>query len=273
MAFFVLVVLLSIPFWIVGSMSGRFLPASVPINLPVGALMAINPCIAAAIREYREGGWDRVKSLLARAVDFRRISRKIWYVPMLYPWPATMVLTYGLMRLLGIPLPNPKIPLAMVPVFALAFMISGAGEELGWQGYAFPRLPRWSALKAGIVLGLVWGTWHVVPLLQAHRAPAWIAGQALGMIPFRILIVWLYNNTGRSVFAVTFAAVLYAPTRFYRGPQGMLSLADTVARHIKPTYWREGGLVGGVSVGAFMAYLAHGCARIATQFGAVVPTT
>jgi hypothetical protein len=32
------------------------------------------------------------------------------------------------------------------------------------------RAPRWSALKAGIVLGLVWGAWHVVPLLQAQRA-------------------------------------------------------------------------------------------------------
>jgi hypothetical protein len=101
-AFFVLVVLLSIPFWIVGAMSGRFLPASVPINLPVSALMVVNPCIAAAILEYRERGWAGVKSLR---------------------------------------------------------------EELGCQGYAFPRLLRWSALKAAIVLGIVWGAWHVVPLL------------------------------------------------------------------------------------------------------------
>jgi hypothetical protein len=54
------------------------------------------------------------------------------------------------------------------------------------------------------------------------------------------------------------AAVLYAPTGVNHGPLHMPLLADTVARHIKPTYWREGGLIGAVSVGAFIAYLAHG---------------
>jgi hypothetical protein len=38
----------------------------------------------------------------------------------------------------------------------------------------------------------------------------------------------------------------------------MPPLADTVVRHIKPTYWREGGLVGAVAIGTFMAYLGHG---------------
>jgi hypothetical protein len=53
---------------------------------------------------------------------------KIWYVPMIFLWPATMALTYGLMRLLGMPLPDPKIPIVMVPVFALAFCRGGVPE-------------------------------------------------------------------------------------------------------------------------------------------------
>jgi hypothetical protein len=33
---------------------------------------------------------------------------------------------------------------------------------------------------------------------------------------------------------------------------------DTVVRQIKPTYWKEGGLVGGVLSGVFLAWLVHG---------------
>jgi hypothetical protein len=41
----------------------------------------------------------------------------------------------------------------------------------------------------------------MVPFAESHRSTAWIVWQTLGMIPFRILIVWIFNNTGRSVFA------------------------------------------------------------------------
>ena len=43
--------------------------------------------------------------------------------------------------------------------------------------------------------------WHVVPLLQAHHGPAWIAWKGLETLAARVLIVWLYNNTGKSLFA------------------------------------------------------------------------
>jgi hypothetical protein len=42
-----------------------------------------------------------------------------------------------------------------------------------------------------------------VPLVQAHRSPAWIAWWSLGTVAFRVLIVWLYNNAGQSVFAAS----------------------------------------------------------------------
>jgi len=64
---------------------------------------------------------------------------------------------------------------------------------------------RWNALETGILLGLVWAVWHWLPLMQAHRSPAWIAWWSLYTVALRVLIVWLYNNTGRSVFA----AILY----------------------------------------------------------------
>ena len=59
----------------------------------------------------------------------------------------------------------------MVPVFFAVFFVAAAGEELGWQGCAIERLRvPWNALEAAIILGAVWAVWHIVPLVQAHRA-------------------------------------------------------------------------------------------------------
>ena len=66
---------------------------------------------------------------------------------------------------------------------------------------------RWGALQAALMLGAIWAAWHVIALLQAGRAPTWIAWWTLGTLALRVLTVWIYNNTGRSVFA---AALFHA---------------------------------------------------------------
>jgi uncharacterized protein len=198
-----LVFVLSVPFWLVGPVADQLLQKEVPIDLPFSALQAVTPLIAASILVYGENGSEGVKSLLRRAVDYGKIGRKIWYLPILCLWPATMVLAFGSMYLMGAPLPDdPRFPILIVPLLTVVFLLSAAFEQVGWQGYAIDRLQgRWNALEAAVIVGLVWAIWHVVPLAEAHRAPTWIAWQCLGMVPFRVLIVWIYNNTGRSVFA------------------------------------------------------------------------
>lgn len=58
----------------------------------------------------------------------------------------------------------------------VAFFLFGIGEEVGWSGYAIDRMQsHWSALQASVTLGIVWAVWHIVPLVQAHRAPGWIS--------------------------------------------------------------------------------------------------
>ncbi len=200
--FFLLVFILSVPFWLIGAMSSGFLQERIPINLPVSALMFVSPAIAASVLAYRESGSGGVRKLLQRSVDYRRIERKIWYIPMFLLWPAMMVVAYGLMLVLGVPLPDPQIPILMLPVLFVAFFASAVGEEVGWQGYAIDRLQaRSTALEASITVGIVWAIWHIVPFGQIPQPPIWIVWQCIGMIPSRILIVWLYNNTGKSVFA------------------------------------------------------------------------
>lgn len=198
-SFFPLVFALSVPFWLIGGLTGlRLLP-----GLPVSSLMAFCPLLAAAILAYGENKTAGVATLLKRAFDHKRIRVKVWYIPTVLLMPGVMILSYGLLRLTGSPIPSPQFPVLAPLAMFLMFFIAALGEELGWSGYVLgPMQDRWNALQASLLLGLVWAAWHVVPFVQARRSPAWIAWQCLVLVAIRVLLVWLYNNTGGSVFAV-----------------------------------------------------------------------
>ncbi|MBZ0286011.1 MAG: CPBP family intramembrane metalloprotease, partial [Anaerolineae bacterium] len=116
--------------------------------------------------------------------------------------PLIMVVEYIVMRLTGSAIPNPQVQLQAAPVLFVMFFIAAVGEELGWQGYAYePLRGRWNALQAALILGIVWALIHIISDLQLGHTPIWILGQRLGTVVLRVLIVWLYSNTGGSLFA------------------------------------------------------------------------
>jgi membrane protease YdiL (CAAX protease family) len=196
-AYFLLTGAISLPFLLIG---GNQLP--LPIQLPASALMFVSPVIAASILTYRQSGWDGLKSFLKKAFDFRKIRHKIWLVPIFLLLPLIFFLSYVVMHLTGQPLPEPDVPLQMVPVFFLLFLIPAVCEELGWTGYALdPMQKRMGALGTAIILGLIWSLWHVIPDIQNGKAADWIFWHRLYSVGLRVLIVWAYNNTGKSVFA------------------------------------------------------------------------
>ncbi len=197
-AFFMLVFALSVPFWVAGALTDwQLLP-----GLPVSALGFVCPAVAAVILVHRESRSRGVIALLTRSCDWRRIAVKAWYVPIILVKPALDALTYGSIRAAGFPLPAPRFSLPAVVAMFVAFFIAAVAEELGWSGYAIdPMQARWNALEASVLLGLVWAAVHWVPLIEAHRPLTWIAWWSLGTVASRVLIVWLYNNTGKSVFA------------------------------------------------------------------------
>ncbi|HEX3159777.1 MAG TPA: type II CAAX endopeptidase family protein [Gemmatimonadaceae bacterium] len=200
--FILLVFALSVPFWVVGAVTGRELME----GLPVAALMAFCPIVVAVILTYRERGAPGARELLQRPFDHERVGNPIWYVPILLLMPGMMLLAYGLLRAMEWPLPAPRFSLPTAAALFVGFFVGAIGEEVGWSGYVTDRmLLRWNALQAAVLLGLVWGIWHAVPLVQAHRSPAWIAWHCLNAVGTRVIMVWLYDNTGRSVFG----AVLY----------------------------------------------------------------
>ncbi|MFB9890785.1 CPBP family intramembrane glutamic endopeptidase [Planobispora takensis] len=193
--FIVLVFALSVPFWLAGAAAGRLWQ-----QLPVSALMACCPVLAAVILTRREGP-AAVGRLLGRAGDWRVIPNLRWYAPIVMPAPAVMAASYLALVGLGRPLPGLRISALEVAVLAAVFVLGAAAEELGWTAYATdPLYRRWGLAAAGVALGLVWGLWHLIPYLQAGHGPVWIAGQCVLTVALRVIIVWLYVSTG-SVFA------------------------------------------------------------------------
>lgn len=208
--FFALVFILSAPIWWIGPLVERLLPGAKPINVPASSLMIVCPAIAALILVRKETGWEGVKKLLQRSFDLRRIKSKLWYVPILLLMPTIMVLQHGLASPGRAPAAGPRPVVWVALVLSLVFFIAALGEELGWHGYvADLLLDRWNALIASVVLGTGWAIWHIVPLIQLGASPTRIVGQCIDMVVTRILIVWLYSNTGKSVFAAALYHTMY----------------------------------------------------------------
>ena len=206
LTYFVLTFALSIPFWVAGALTNfQLLPA-----IPISALGLLCMVGAASILVYRANGRAGVAALLKRSFNFKRVSAKIWYVPTILLMPGIRVLSSVAMRRMGVALPVPQFSLATPLILFDVFFISAIGEELGWMGYAIdPLQDRFGALGGALLLGVVWAVWHFIPLLSVQRSPAWIAWWALGTLAIRVIITWLYNNTGRSVFvAVLFHAMI-----------------------------------------------------------------
>ena len=198
--FFTLVFAFSIPFFVLGGATDfQLMP-----GLSVSAFAAFAPMAAALVLVYRDGGTAGVLALLSRSFDFKRIQDMRWLVPVVFLMPAVNLAVYGLMRWMGTPLPAAQFQLFPALLMFIAFFVGALGEELGWSGYALdPMQARWGALGASVLLGLVGILWHLTPLLLMGRSPTWIAWWCLYALTFRILAVWLYNNTGKSVFAPT----------------------------------------------------------------------
>jgi len=88
-------------------------------------------------------------------------------------------------------------------VVAIAFSTPvQAGEEIGWRGYALPRLAeRLGLARASLLLGLIWGCWHL-PLFFMPGVGQY--GQSFpmflgGTLALSVALAWLYANTNGSV--------------------------------------------------------------------------
>ena len=89
LVFFVLVFVLSVPFWRIGAVTRlELLP-----GLPISGLMVVCPLIAAAGLVYREDKAAGLMVWLERSLDCSRISPILWYLPILFVMPGVMVVS------------------------------------------------------------------------------------------------------------------------------------------------------------------------------------
>jgi membrane protease YdiL (CAAX protease family) len=100
----------------------------------------------------------------------------------------------------------PWLYLPQAPPAVVAMVLGSISEEIGWRGYALPRLQaRHGALKASVIIALVWTVWHAMMFAAvgiqldtyALMIPYFIAGS--------IVFTWLYNRTGGSLPALVLA--------------------------------------------------------------------
>jgi membrane protease YdiL (CAAX protease family) len=69
----------------------------------------------------------------------------------------------------------------------------GLGEELGWRGFALPRLfARHGAVRASFLIGIVWTFWHLPGHLVSSNPIVNIVAQLLFTVPLSFVFTWLY---------------------------------------------------------------------------------
>ncbi|HKH10658.1 MAG TPA: CPBP family intramembrane glutamic endopeptidase, partial [Rubrobacter sp.] len=98
-------------------------------------------------------------------------------------------------------------PLLGVAIMLAFFIFPGSalGEEIGWRGYALPRLQAGgSALGASMILAPIWGLWHLPLWLTGEpaRTPALYAAFLVSAFALSIITTWVYNSTGGSLLMV-----------------------------------------------------------------------
>lgn len=209
--------------------------------LPVAIVgMLVGPSVAGILLIAVLSGKQGLRELSSRMSRWRVGAR--WYAIALLTAPlvfATVLLTLSLFSTSFVPGIVASDDKGAVLLSGLvAGVMVGIFEELGWTGFAIPRLrQRYSVFAAGLIVGVVWGAWHI--LTNSYWASRFISGefpQALfvlvnglgflvGQLPaYRVLMAWVYDRTGSLLVAMLMHASLTACTLIL-GPVALSGMA------------------------------------------------
>ena len=170
----------------------------------LGLLGTFAPSIVALGLTARSEGSLGIQSLVARIFQWRVGLR--WYV-FAIGYLATIKIGVALIHRIGVGAwprlgVEPWYLLAVATVFSTPVQ---AGEEIGWRGYARPRLARRLGLaRASLLLGIVWAVWHLplffVPGIDNYGQS--FAIFTLQVTAMSVAMAWLYARTGGSLLLV-----------------------------------------------------------------------
>jgi uncharacterized protein len=215
---------------VVGAGAGGFsitpeqLQALVPYAVPA---MLVGPSVAGLLLTGLVDGRAGLREFSSRLLKWRVGAR--WYAVALLIAPISIMAALFALSLLS-PEFLPRIFTADDKAALLLTGIAvglGAGifEELGWTGFAIPRLRlRYGILSTGLIVGVLWGVWHFFvnfwasgvtsgALSLALFLPTWLFGVLVGQLTaFRVLMVWVYDRTGSLLVAMLMHVSLAAFT-------------------------------------------------------------
>jgi uncharacterized protein len=204
LVFFALAFVWSWIFWLLSSLLRPQLPAFAGVLFLVGGF---GPSIAAIAVVSYVGGRNGLRSWLAGCLQWR-IGWRWLALAFFLPLAVIALAAAAHIALGGTISPSPAIGHVWLAVvnFVLVLLLGGPlGEEFGWRGYALPTLQeRYSWRMASLILGVVWGLWHLPLFYIANTVQSHIpfALFMLSTIALSILFAWLFNHTGGSVIPV-----------------------------------------------------------------------
>ena len=211
--FFALTIAYSWALWLPSILTGLGLEFGLDAETYTGvtvALGAFAPLAAALTLIVRQHGWREAWRFVRHGFDFR--TRPILILLALALPLAINVVTHYLARLLNLQVADNLVSM-VVPegaspylvgslYFVFLFVLGGGQEEFGWRGYVqTPLQERLGIIPASLLIGVVWGVWHL---------PLWIMpGEAHAAYPFlafvlettssSVLYALLYNASGRKL--------------------------------------------------------------------------
>ena len=177
------------------------------------------PCVAGILLTALIDGREGLREFRSRLLSWRVGVR--WYAVALLIAPLSVIATLLVLSLTspvflpGFITTSDKASLLVTGL--VAGLVTGFLEELGWTGFAVPRLTsRYGVLTTGVFVGILWGAWHFLSNYLGSTTPA--GGLPLTIFlpvllfsflpPYRVLMVWVYDRTRSLLVAILMHASL-----------------------------------------------------------------
>jgi membrane protease YdiL (CAAX protease family) len=172
-------------------------------------IFLFSPALAALITAALTNGITGVKEVLGKYLIWKFQIR--WYLLVLLLLPAIFLVTALISFRANLESLWTGSPWYFLIASFCYLMFINSGEEIGWRGFALPRLQSVikNPLVASIVLGAIWGIWHLPIYLNPEQSSFPLILFLLFIIGISIIYSVLFNNTRGSLLM---AVVLHAST-------------------------------------------------------------